>query len=341
MDPLATRELGRTGVRVTQLGLGGAPIGSMAVRVSEDDALATVHQGWAEGLRLFDTAPWYGRGLSEIRMGAGLRDFPRDEFVLSSKVGRWLKPPADRATFDTSPWIGGNPFAIVFDYTYDGIMRSYEQSLQRLGVSTYDLAVIHDLDFWHHASEAKVAAYEAQLMASGWRALDELKRGGLIKGIGAGINEKVMLDRWMDRVDLDFFLVALPYTLLDQEVLDSEFPRIAERGIGVIIGAVFASGILATGPVEGARYAYAPASPEILDKTARIADVCARHGVPLAAAAMQFPLGHPAVAAVIPGAFTADQVSRNVATFRQDIPADLWAELKHEGLLHREAPLPG
>ena len=341
MDPLATRELGRTGVRVTQLGLGGAPIGSMAVRGVRGRRPGHGPPGLGGGLRLFDTAPWYGRGLSEIRMGAGLRDFPRDQYVLSSKVGRWLKPPSDRATFDTAPWIGGNPFAIVFDYTYDGIMRSYEQSLQRLGVSTYDLAVIHDLDFWHHASEAKVAAYEAQLMASGWRALDELKRAGLIKGIGAGINEKVMLDRWMDRVDLDFFLVALPYTLLDQAVLDHEFPRIAERGIGVIIGAVFASGILATGPVEGARYAYAPASPEIMDKTARIAAVCEGHGVPLAAAAMQFPLGHPSVAAVIPGAFTADQVSRNVATFRQDIPADLWAELKHKSLLHHEAPLPG
>ncbi len=341
MDPLATRELGRTGVRLTQLGLGGAPIGSMAVKVSEVDSFATVRQGWAEGLRYFDTAPWYGRGLSELRMGAGLRDLPRDQFVLSSKVGRWLKRPVDRASFDTTPWVGGNPFAIVFDYTYDGIMRSYEQSLQRLGLATFDLAVIHDLDFWHHASEAKVAAYEAQLMASGWRALDELKRTGLIRAIGAGINERVMLDRWMDRVDLDFFLVALPYTLLDQDVLDHEFPRLAERGMGVVIGAVFASGILATGPIDDARYAYAPASDAVRDKTRRIAEVCARHDVPLAAAALQFPLGHPSVTAVIPGAFSAEQVSRNVATFRQDIPADLWAELKAEGLLHAEAPVPG
>jgi D-threo-aldose 1-dehydrogenase len=341
MDPLATRELGRTGVHVTQLGLGGASIGSMYDRVPEEDALATVRQGWAEGLRLFDTAPWYGRGLSELRMGAGLRDVPRDEFVLSSKVGRWLKSPADRATFDPSPWRGGNPFAIVFDYTYDGIMRSYEQSLQRLGVATYDLAVIHDLDFWHHGSEARVAAHEANLLASGWRALDELKRAGLIRAIGAGINERAMLNRWLDRVDLDFFLVALPYTLLDQAVLDDEFPKIAERGIGVIIGAVFSSGILATGPVEGATYAYSPAPPEIMERVRRIAAVCARHDVPLAAAALQFPLAHPSVAAVIPGAFKPEHVRRNVETFRREIPGALWAELKHEGLIHAEAPLPG
>ena len=340
MDPLATRQLGRTDVRVTQLGLGGASIGSLGRWVPEEDALATVRQGWDEGLRLFDTAPWYGRGLSELRMGAGLRDAPRDGYVLSTKVGRWLRSPVDRATFDPAPWVGGK-FEVVFDYTYDGIMRSYEQSLQRLGVETYDLAVIHDLDFAYHRNEPAVAAYEAQLLGSGWRALDELRRSGLIKAIGAGINEKVMLPRWLERTDLDFFLVALPYTLLDQEVLDAEFPALAERGIGVIIGAVFASGILATGPVDGATYAYGPASQEIKDKTARIAAVCERHGVPLAAAALQFPLGHPQVAAVIPGAFKPEHVTRNVATFRTDIPVDLWAELKREGLLHPEAPVPG
>lgn len=340
MDPLATRHLGRTSVLVTQLGLGGASIGSLFDLVSEEDAVATVARAWDEGLRLFDTAPLYGRGLAELRMGAGLRYRPRDQFVLSSKVGRWLTSPVNAATFDSSPWVGGNPFVDVFDYSYDGIMRSYEQSLQRLGVSTFDLAVIHDLDFWFHKSEARVAAYEAQLMTSGWRALEELKTAGAIQAIGAGINERVMIKRWMDRIDLDFFLVALPYTLLDQDVLDDDFPMIAERGMGVIIGAVFSSGILATGPIEGARYMYAPATPEIKDKVARIGAVCARHAVPLAAAAMQFPLGHRSVAAVIPGAFKPEHVSRNVEAFRHEIPAALWAELKHEGLLHPEAPIP-
>jgi D-threo-aldose 1-dehydrogenase len=340
MDPLATRQLGRTGVSVTQLGLGGASIGSMFQRVPEEDAVATVRQGWTEGLRFFDTAPWYGRGLSEIRMGSGLRDVPRDQYVLSTKVGRWLRPPVDRTNFDPTPWVGGNPFEVVFDYTYDGIMRSYEQSLQRLGVATYDLAVIHDLDFGYHRTEQRVASYESQLSASGWRALDELKRAGLIRAIGAGINTQLILARWLEHFDLDFFLVAMPYTLLDQAVLDAEFPTIQERGIGVVIGAVFASGILATGPIPGATYGYAAASPEITQRTARIAAVCERHGVPLSAAALQFPLGHPAVAAVIPGAFKPEHVTRNVATFRHAIPADLWAELKHEGLLHADAPIP-
>lgn len=340
MDPIETRELGRTGVRVTRLGLGGASIGSLSVEVAEEDAIATVRRAWDEGIRLFDTAPWYGRGLSELRMGAGLRGRPRDEFVLSTKVGRWLKPPADRSTFSTAPWLGGNPFAVVFDYTYDGIMRSYEQSLQRLGVSTYDLVVIHDLDFGHGV-EANVAAYEAQLTGSGWRALDELKRAGLIRAIGAGINDRVTISRFLDRTNLDFFLVAMPYTLLDQDVLADEFPRLEERGIGVIIGAVFASGILATGAVDGATYAYAPASTEILDRVRRIQAVCDRHGVPLAAAALQFPLAHPSVAAVIPGAFKPEHVGRNVEAFRLPIPAELWAELRHEGLLRADAPVPG
>jgi D-threo-aldose 1-dehydrogenase len=340
MDPTETRELGRTGVRVTRLGLGGASIGSLFLRVPEEDALATVRRAWDEGIRLFDTAPWYGRGLSELRMGAGLRGRPRDEFVLSTKVGRWLKPPADRATFSTAPWLGGNPFAVVFDYTYDGIMRAYEQSLQRLGVATYDLAVIHDLDFGRHGVEANVAAYEAQLTGSGWRALDELKRAGLIRAIGAGINDRVMINRFLDRTNLDFFLVAMPYTLLDQDVLADEFPRLEERGIGVIIGAVFASGILATGAVEGATYGYAPATAEVLDRVRAIQRVCDRHGVPLAAAAMQFPLAHPSVAAIIPGAFNPGQVSRNAELFRSSIPADLWAELRGESLLRPDAPVP-
>lgn len=340
MDPTETRELGRTGVRVTRLGLGGASLGSLFVEVAEEDAIATVRRAWDLGIRLFDSAPWYGRGLSELRMGAGLRGRSREELVLSSKVGRWLKPPADRSTFSPAPWLGGNPFAVVFDYTYDGIMRSYEQSLQRLGVSTYDLVVIHDLDFGHGA-EANVAAYEAQLTGSGWRALDELKRAGLIRAIGAGINDRVTIGRFLDRTDLDFFLVAMPYTLLDQDVLADEFPRIEERGIGVIIGAVFGSGILATGAVEGATYAYAPASPQVMDRVRQIQAVCDRHSVPLAAAALQFPLGHPSVAAVIPGAFKPAHVDRNVDAFRLPIPAELWAELRHEGLLHADAPVPG
>jgi D-threo-aldose 1-dehydrogenase len=272
-------------------------------------------------------------------MGAGLRDRPAGEYVLSTKVGRWLRAARDPGSLD-DPWVGGVPFEIVFDYTYDGILRAFEQSQLRLGLRTYDLAVIHDLDYLYHATDEGVAARLQELSGSGWRALDELKRAGLIRGIGAGINQRVMIGRFLDAVDLDFFLVAMPYTLLHQEVLEDAFPRCVERGMGFVIGAVFQSGILATGPVAGATYDYAPAPPEVLARVTRIDAVCRRHGVPLPAAALQFPLGHPAVAAVIPGAFRPEHVDRNVASFRHPIPADLWAELKHEGLLRADAPVP-
>ncbi len=340
MDPTATRTLGRTGVEVTQLGFGGASLGELFKKAPEEDSLATVRAAWDAGIRYFDTAPWYGRGLSELRMGSGLRDRPRDEFVLSTKIGRWLRARNDPKTSSGAPWVGGAPFEVVFDYTYDGIMRSYEQSQLRLGIARYDLAVIHDLDHLYHRPESKLAAYFMQLATSGWRAVEELKSGGMLKGVGAGINDLGLIPRFLELVDLDFFLVAMPYTLLRQEVLDSEFPACVERGIGFVIGAVFQSGILATGAVEGAHSDYAAPTPEVIDRVRRIEALCTRHGVPIAAAALQFPLGHPSVASVIPGAYRPSQVERNVASFRHPIPADLWAELKYEGLLRQDAPTP-
>ncbi len=291
-------------------------------------------------MRYFDTAPWYGRGQSEHRIGRGLYRRPRAEFVLSSKVGRVLRAARDEAAFERGMWAGGLPFPERFDYSYDGIMRAYEDSQQRLGLPRIDLLVIHDLDLQYHATPARVAARLTQLATGGWRALDELKAAGMIRGIGAGINERGMIPRFLDLVDLDFFLVAMPYTLLDQAVLDDEFPLCAARGIGFVIGAVFASGILATGAVPDARYAYAPASPEMLARVARIEAECARHGVSLPAAALQFPFGHPAVASVIPGALDAAQVTRNLAAFRETIPDAFWDELKRHGLLRGDAPVP-
>ena len=224
------------------MGFGGASIGELFVKVPEEDALACLRAAWDAGIRYFDTAPWYGRGLSELRTGAGLRERPRDEFVLSTKVGRWLRAPADPARFSTAPWIGGTHFEVVFDYSYDGIMRAYEQSQLRLGLTRYDLAIIHDLDLLYHAPEEKLATNFAQLAASGFRALAELKTAGLIRGIGAGINALGLIPRFLDLFEMDFFLVAMPYTLLHQEVLQNEFPRCVERGIGFVIGAVFSSG---------------------------------------------------------------------------------------------------
>lgn len=335
----ARRRLGRTAVEVTGLGFGGASIGELFVRVPERDALATIDAAWDAGIRFFDTAPWYGRGLSELRIGSGLRDRPRADYTLSTKVGRVLHPHVGD-DFDGSPWVGGCRNDIVFDYTYDGIMRSVEGSRLRLGITRFDIAVIHDLDRWHF-DEPTMVGHLRDLSTSGWRALDELRSSGQIGAISAGVNTEGLIPRYLDAVELDAFLVAMPYTLLRQDVLDAEFPAAVARGAGFVIGAVFQSGILATGAVEGATYDYAPAPPDVLERVRRIDAVCARHGVPLAAAALQFPLGHPAVASVIPGAFQPEQVRRNVAAFSHPIPADLWAELKHEGLLRADAPVPG
>jgi D-threo-aldose 1-dehydrogenase len=340
MDPLARRRLGRTDVELTQLGFGGAGLGDLFTVLPEADATATLAVAWDAGLRYFDTAPWYGRGQSEHRLGRFLYRQPRTDFVLSTKVGRTLHAFHDAERFERGMWAGGLPFEVRFDYSYGGIMRSFEDSLQRLGLPRIDLLIIHDLDLQYHGRIERVTALLTELYTGGWRALSELKRAGLIRGIGAGINELGMIPRFLDLIDLDFFLVALPYTLLEQHVLDAEFPRCAAAGVGIVIGGVFASGILATGAVPGAKHNYADASPEALAKVARIEAVCRRHGVPLQAAALQFPLGHPAVASVIPGAIQPDQVRRNVAAFRHDIPADLWAELKHEGLLRADAPTP-
>ena len=337
-DPARTRILGTTGVAVTELGFGGASIGELFVRVSERDAQATLAAAWDAGVRYFDTAPWYGRGLSELRTGGCLRDHPRTEFALSTKVGRWLRPSAMEG-FDGTPWLGGAPNEVVFDYSYDGIMRSVEQSRMRLGITRFDIAFIHDLDRLYF-DEATFDAHFHDLASSGWGALEELRATGQIGAIGAGINDLGLMPRFLDIGDIDAFLIAMPYTLLDQEVLAVEFPACVARGVGFVIGAVFASGILAKGPVPGAKYAYAEPSVAILEKTRRIEGVCDRHGVPLAAAALQFPLGHSAVASVIPGASSPAQQDRNVEAFTFPIPADLWAELKHEGLLREDAPVP-
>jgi D-threo-aldose 1-dehydrogenase len=339
MDPTQRRTLGRTSVTMTALGLGGASIGELFVRVSEADARGAVDAAWETGVRTFDTAPWYGRGLSELRMGAALRERDRATFTLSTKVGRWLRPASEDG-FDTAPWIGGSPNEVVFDYTYDGIHRAVEQSRMRLGITRIDVLHVHDLDHLYFPDPSDLDARFGDLETSGWRALAELREAGIVGAIGAGINDLGLMPRFLDIADPDVFLVAMPYTLLDQAVLDAEFPACEQRGVGVVIGSPFASGILATGPVEGATYAYAPPSPEVAERVERIAAVCGAHGVPLAAAALQFPLGHPIVASVIPGACDASQALRNAQTFAHPIPGALWDELRAEGLIREDAPVP-
>jgi D-threo-aldose 1-dehydrogenase len=309
------------------------------VNVSDHQARATLEAAWHTGVRYFDTAPYYGHGLAEHRVGDFLRGMPRDEFVVSTKAGRLLRAPRDPRNPMRAPWCGGLPFEHDFDYGAAGLRRSLEDSLQRLGLASVDLLLIHDLDHFHHGDDAGVTARLDELSEGGWQALADLKAEGVIRAIGAGINSSHMMPRLLERFDLDFLLVALPYTLLDQAVLDAEFPLCEERGVGVIVGAVYASGILATGAVPGATYAYEPASPQIMARVGAIEEAARHHGVSLRAAALQFPLAHPLVASVIPGAITPKEALQNAEALRERVPAAFWHELKEAGLLRPDAPV--
>jgi len=334
MTKISTRRLGRTDLALTELGMGCAPLGELFECISEEQAQATLRAAWDAGVRYFDTSPFYGHGKSEHRLGQFLRQRDRDEFVVSTKIGRVFTAAVDPRRFDPAPWRGALPFEFRFDYSYDGVMRSWEDSLHRLGLAAVDLLLVHDLDPGYHSPEV-FDSHLRELADSGCRALGELRDAGRIGGIGVGINCLGMIPRFLDAFDPDFFLVAMPFTLLDQGVLENEFPRCAERGVGIIIGAVYASGILVTGPVDGARYAYAPAAPEILEKARRIESVCRRFDVPLAAAALQFPLRHPLVSAIIPGALAPEHVRQTTRHLERDIPDALWTELEAEGLVRR------
>ncbi len=339
MSAIGQREIGKTGVKVTELGYGSAPLGDLFEDVPEALAQETLQTAWDAGIRYYDTSPFYGHGKSEHRVGNFLRQKPHGDFVMSTKVGRVFTATRDITSFDKGLWNNPLPFNFRYDYSYDGIMRTYEDSLQRLGIHAVELLLIHDLDPFFH-NEAQIQAYLHQMFTSGWRALEELKSSGDIQGVGAGVNMMGMIPRFIDMMPLDFFILALPYTLLDQDALDGELPLCEEHDVGIVIGAVFASGILVTGPTETATYRYSPATPEILDKTRRIQVVCERYGVPLAAAALQFPLGHPCVASVIPGAIQPSYIGSNLAYYNHEIPADLWSELKESGLIREDAPTP-
>lgn len=338
-EPLPFRPLGRTRLQVPILGLGGAPLGDLYEKIPEERALATIERAYEAGARLFDTAPLYGYGLSEHRMGHVLRQKPRDSYVLSTKVGRLLLPE-DPARIDRGIFQGGLNFRPVYDYSYDGTLRVVEQSLQRLGIERVDILLIHDVDIWTHGSRE---AYEARLKEAtegAYKALDRLRGEGVIKAVGVGVNEVEACLAFARTCRMDCFLLAGRYTLLEQGGLDDLLPLAEEQGFSFLLGGPFNSGILATGPVPGAKYNYREAPPEILERVRRIEAVCRRHGVPLAAAAIQFPLGHPQVASIVPGAVRPEEVERNLELIRTPIPADLWAELKAEGLLRPEAPVP-
>jgi D-threo-aldose 1-dehydrogenase len=269
-----------------------------------------------------------------------LRTKPRDEFWITTKVGRTLHRPADLAGFDRGPWVGGLNFEVNFDYSYDGVMRSYEQALQRLALDRVDALVIHDLDSGYH-DESTLAGHIRDLSESGMKALSDLKSSGDIQAVGMGVNMKEQLSDLAQKVDLDFALVAMPYTLIDQDSLHTGMKACVDRNVSVIIGAPFASGILATGSAGAARYNYGAANAGVVDKVQKIERVCAAHGVTLQAAALQFPLAHPASVAIIPGAAKPDELTANIASVDAPIPPEFWSDLKSEGLIVADAPVPG
>ena len=334
-----SRRIADTPLTVPVFGFGSAHLGELYGRVEEDVARGTLAAAWKEGIRYFDTAPWYGRGLAEHRVGGFLRTQPRDQFKISTKVGRTLSRPADLKTFSREPWIGGLNFEVRFDYSYDGIMRSYEQALQRLALDTIDALVIHDLDPIFHEPDVQTA-HENDLFSTGVKALEELKTAGDILAFGMGINQGSSLATLAQRLPLDFALVAMPYTLIDQESLHTGMAMCIENGTSVIIGAPFASGILATGSGDNSKYGYAAAPEEVQAKVQAIEVVCAAHGVSLQSAALQFPLAHPAVASIIPGAASPGEVVQNVASLEADVPRSFWTDLKSEGLIAADAPTP-
>jgi D-threo-aldose 1-dehydrogenase len=321
MEPTERVPLAASGLSVTRLGFGTAPLGGLFRAVSEEEAVAVVDRAYELGSRLFDTAPLYGAGLAEQRLGAALRARPRAEFVLATKAGvQHGGPPAeDGFTYADDE---------VFDYSYDGVLRSFEQSLERLGLDRVDIVHIHDCD--DHFEQALTGAH---------RALERLRDEGVIAAVGAGMNQAEMLVRLAREARFDCFLLAGRYTLLDQSGLTQLLPLCLDAGIAVIIGGVFNSGILAD-PERRQIYDYRAAPPDVVARALRIRAVCERNDVPLKAAAIQFPLGHAAVASVLSGCASTAEVEENVRMFEHEIPASLWEDLRSEGLIAEDAPAP-
>jgi D-threo-aldose 1-dehydrogenase len=328
MDPLELKQIGATDLRVTRLGLGGAPLGELFTPVGTQNAIDTVRRGYELGIRFFDTAPLYGRGKSERFYGEALRDFDRNSFVLSSKVGRVLNPN-DSAADEDDIYAELPPYDVVFDFSRDGVLRSIEESLERLGLDRLDIALIHDPD--DHWEQAINEAYPA---------LAELRSQGVVGAIGAGMNQWEMPARFAQEGDFDCFLLAGRYTLLDHSGLEVMLPLCERKQVSIILGGPYNSGVLASDLGPDTTYFYQRTPPEVLETARRIKAVCDRHEAPLKAAALQFGLAHPAVAATIPGPRTPEEVEENIAMAGFEIPTDLWAELRAEGLIPTDAPTP-
>ena len=342
MPTISTRELNAGGLGVTTIGLGGTGLGNMYRAVDTEAAVATVHAAFAAGIRYFDTAPVYGFGLSETRLGEAVRGLPRNEIVISSKIGYDLVPIPPE---DLKPTLWDAPPAMRadFDYSRDAVLRSLEGSLKRLGVDAIDMVSIHDPDEALHFAPGEdpyARSRFREAMDGAYPVLDDLRSQGVIKAVGVGINQWQMLSDFVVAGQFDYFLLAGRYTLLEQEPLDTLLPLCAQRGTKLIIGGPYNSGILATGAVDGATFNTRTAPPAVLERVRRIAAVCARHDVPVPAAALQFPLAHPLVVSVIPGARSVAELEQNVDYLRVAIPPALWVDLKAENLIAAAAPVP-
>ncbi len=323
MTTISARVVERSGLLLTELGLGCAQLGNLYRAIDDEDAAATVDKAWELGIRYFDTAPHYGLGLSERRLGAALAGRPRDDYIVSTKVGRRLELLDARYGRDDEGFDVPATHRRVWDFSRDGVLRSLEQSLDRLGLDRVDLIFIHDPD--DHWLEAVGQAYPT---------LEELRDQGVVAAIGAGMNQAQMLADFVRHTDVNVVMLAGRYTLLDQGALDELLPLCVERSVSVVAAGVFNSGVLARDePPEDAKYDYGPASSEMLRRARGIAEVCRTHDVSLPAAAIAFPLAHPAVAGVCLGARSAQQIGRSVDLYRQTIPAALWSELEADGFL--------
>jgi len=320
------RRIGQTALEVTEVSFGGAAIGGLYRACPREAAMETLQGAWEAGLRYFDTAPFYGFGLSERRFGDFLRYKPRDSYVLSTKVGRLFRPVPDDQVPDHS-YVDPLPFALDYDYSYDGIMRSVDFSYARLGLNRIDILFVHDIGVYTHGVE-KTKLHFRQLMDGGLRALEELKRSGVISAYGLGVNEvRICLDV-MRRAPLDCILLASRYSLLDRSAEAELLPLCRERQTSLVIGGVFNSGILATGPVQGAHFDYAPASHDILDRVGAMERIAAAGGYPLAAAAFQFPLHEPVVATVLTGTAKLANLTRNLELLDVEVPEEDYARYR-------------
>ena len=332
MAQFTKRQVGRTQLHVTELGLGCATLGGSRVEVARHAAEEVVAAAWEAGVRYVDTAPFYGVGQAERAVGDAMRDHPRGDWVLSTKVGRLLKPNATGVHGDgrTHPL----PFDPVYDYSYDGIMRSVEDSYQRLGLAKIDILYVHDIGRYQHGDAHP--GHMKTLRESGYRALRELRDAGAVSAIGIGVNEREVLLEAMEWGEWDAFLLAGRYTLLEQAPLNDLFPKCAAAGTSIVVGGPLNSGILAGRDT----WNYGTAPPDVVARVNAIRAICDSHKVPLPAGALQFPLAHPAVAAIIPGPRNAAEFGQNLDLLAHPIPAALWSDLKQAKLLHPDAPTP-